>query len=75
MKRQIKLSQRQQAQTEQTLAQTQEQSATEFNSVEEMLRHDATHTPLPPTIADRLRETLGPVTPPPRSWWRRFFGH
>jgi len=42
--------------------------------VEEMLRHDALHTPVPPTIAHRLKQSIGPVAPPQRSWWRRLFG-
>ena len=30
----------------------------EFASVEEMLRHDALHTPVPPAIAHRLQESI-----------------
>jgi hypothetical protein len=37
-----------------------------------MLRHDARHTPVPPKIAHRLQESLGPS--PTRPWWRRLFG-
>ena len=40
--------------------------------VEEMLRHDARHTPVPPNIAHRLQESIGPVDT--RPWWRRLFG-
>jgi len=50
-------------------------SAREFASVEEMLRHDALHTPVPPNIAFRLRESVKQFPPPAaRAWWRRFFG-
>jgi hypothetical protein len=43
--------------------------------VEEMLRHDASRTPVPPTIAHRLAESIGPSSlPRERAWWRRFFG-
>ncbi|HWX22720.1 MAG TPA: hypothetical protein VN578_22685 [Candidatus Binatia bacterium] len=56
------------------LGQTQQAAFREFASVEEMLRHDAVHTPVPPSIAHRLRESLGPLPPPSRSWWRRLFG-
>ena len=42
--------------------------------VEEMLRHDALHTPVPPTIAHRLSESIGQMPAPPRPWWRRLFG-
>jgi hypothetical protein len=40
-----------------------------------MLRHDALHTPVPPSIAGRLEESLKQSPPPSsRAWWRRFFG-
>ena len=66
--------QQEQQQDQQQVAQSETQAVREFGSVEEMLRHDALHTPLPPAIGKRLQESLGPVAPPPRSWWRRFFG-
>ena len=76
MKRENKLNQQEQEQLAATQQQTQASSAREFASVEEMLRHDALHTPLPPTIAHRLEESVGQSPPPPpgRAWWRRFFG-
>ena len=49
-------------------------SAGEFASVEEMLRHDATHTPVPPAIAQRLEQSVAQLPPPARSWWRRLLG-
>ncbi len=48
-------------------------SAREFASVEELLRHDALHTPVPPAIAVRLENSVGQLPPPARSWWQRFF--
>ncbi len=72
-----KLSSQQQTQSrEQTLSQEQsaEHAGVEFASPEEMLRHDALHTPVPPAIALRLRESIRDLPAPPRSWWRRFFG-
>jgi hypothetical protein len=73
MKRQSKLTSRQSEQEQQFSHQeTQQHSAQEFATVEAMLRHDARHTPVPPNIAHRLRESIGPETP--RSWWRRLFG-
>jgi hypothetical protein len=73
MKRQSKLTSRQSEQEQQlSHHQTQQHAAHEFASVEEMLRHDALHTPVPPNIAQRLKESIGPVQP--RSWWRRLFG-
>ena len=75
MKHESKLSQKEQEQLAAQQQQAQSSSAQEFASVEEMLRHDALHTPLPPTIAHRLEESVKQL--PPRSqrgWWRRFFG-
>ena len=54
--------------------QLQQPSAREFATVEEMLRHDALHTPVPPAIAHRLKESIGQLPPPQRSWWQRLFG-
>lgn len=50
------------------------QTPLEFATAEELLRHDALHTPVPPAIGQRLRESLGPLPAPRRSWWRRLFG-
>lgn len=73
MKRQSKLTSRQNEQEHQLSQNLSEQkSAVEFGTVEEMLRHDALHTPVPPSIAHRLQESIGPART--RSWWRRFFG-
>jgi hypothetical protein len=73
MKRQSKLTSRQSEQEQQLSHQeAQKHSAHEFATVEAMLRHDAVHTPVPPSIAHRLQESIGPATP--RSWWRRLFG-
>ena len=75
MKRQSKLTQQEQEQLAARQQQTQSTSAQEFASVEEMLRHDALHTPVPPTIDHRLAESVRQLPPPPsRAWWRRFFG-
>jgi hypothetical protein len=53
----------------------QQQSVHEFATVEDMLRHDALHTPVPPSIAHRLQESASQLTPPQRrAWWRRIFG-
>ena len=76
MKRQTKLTRQEREQLAAGQQQTQSPTAREFASVEEMLRHDALHTPVPPTIAHRLEESVGQSPPPPpgRAWWRRFFG-
>src|SRR5947207_1689688 len=52
MKRQSKLTSRQSEQEQQLSHQeSQQHTAHEFATVEEMLRHDARHTPVPPNIA------------------------
>jgi UDP-N-acetylglucosamine 2-epimerase len=53
----------------------QQQTGHNFDSVEALLRHDALHTPMPPSVARRLQESIAQLPPPPpRSWWRRFLG-
>jgi len=73
MKRQIKVSSQEQQVQQHAGEQTQHETAREFATVEEMLRHDALHTPIPPAIAHRLQESIGQLPAPPRSWWRRLF--
>ena len=76
MNQQTKLNSQEQQQAQQQSAsqQTQEETALEFATPEELLRHDALHTPVPPTIAHRLQESIGKTPPPPQSWWRRLLG-
>jgi hypothetical protein len=75
MKRQTKLTPQEQEQLATGQQQTQSSSPQEFASVEEMLRHDALHTPVPPNIEHRLADSISQLPPPPaRGWWRRFFG-
>ncbi len=74
MKRQTKLtSQEQQLHQSAAQQQLQQTAACEFATAEEMLRHDALHTPVPPAIAHRLKQSIGPMPAPPRPWWRRLF--
>jgi len=75
MKRQTKLTQKEQEQLAAEQQQTQSAAAQEFASVEEMLRHDALHTPVPPTIEHRLEESVEDLPPSAsRGWWRRLLG-
>ncbi len=75
MKRQTKLTPQEQEQLAAQLQQAQSSGAREFASVEDMLRHDALHTPVPPAIAARLEESVKQLPPSSsRGWWRRFFG-
>ena len=48
--------------------------AREFATPEEMLRHDALHTPVPPAIAFRLSGSIGQTPLRNQSWWRRLLG-
>jgi hypothetical protein len=54
--------------------QTQQPAVTEFANAEAMLRHDAMHTPVPPSIAQRLQESLRRLEVQPRPWWKRLLG-
>jgi hypothetical protein len=75
MKRETKLTEKEQEQLAAEQQQTQSSATREFASVEEMLRHDALHTPVPPTIAHRLEESIGQSSSSPgRAWWRRLLG-
>lgn len=76
MKQQNKLTSREKEREEQQagLQQNQQQSALEFSNVEQMLRHDALHTPVPPNIGHRLQASISKTTPQRRSWWKRLFG-
>jgi hypothetical protein len=76
MQQQSKLNSQEQEQAQQTAAaqQTQDAAVREFATPEEMLRHDALHTPVPPTIAHRLQESIGKTPPSTQSWWRRLLG-
>ena len=44
----------------------------EFASPEQMIRHDAARTPVPPAIARRLEESIATL-PPRQPWWKRLF--
>jgi hypothetical protein len=76
MKSQSKLNSQEQEQAQQQASaeETQQSSAQEFATPEDLLRHDALHTPVPPTIAHRLAESIGKAPARPQSWWRRLFG-
>ena len=52
----------------------QQQTAVEFASAEEMLRHDAGQTPVPPAVAERLQQSVAQEPKPSRSLWQRLLG-
>ncbi len=54
--------------------QKQEPAPLEFATPEEMLRHDALHTPVPPNIPFRLRDSMGGIPSSRTAWWKRLFG-
>ncbi len=53
---------------------TQNAAEIEFTSVEEMLRFDAAQVSPPPSVAERLNQSLAAEPKPKTSWWRRWFG-
>ena len=65
---------RQDSEHEQQAASQQQHAVREFNSVEEMLRHDAEQTMVPPHIAARVQESVAAEPSPQRGWWGRLFG-
>jgi len=72
MKRQTKHTSQEQA--ELATQEKQQVTAREFASPEELLQHDAAQTLVPPTVANRLADSLRSEPKPERSWWRRMFG-
>lgn len=72
MKQEIKHTAQEQEQVSGT--ESQQTSAREFASTEEMLRFDAAQTPVPPRIAERLRESTAELPKPKPGWWKRWIG-
>ncbi len=63
-------------QTQQETEQTQRQEGRgelTFDTVEDLLRHDAAQTPLPTGIARRLEAELAAQPTARAPWWRRLF--
>ncbi len=46
--------------------------AAQFESVEELLRHDADQNPPPPGIAEKLKGSLASEPVKARPWWKRW---
>jgi hypothetical protein len=55
-------------------SQTAHMGAREFQSVEDLLRHDAAQTAVPPEIARRLSQSIAQAPPARRPWWRKLIG-
>jgi hypothetical protein len=67
-----KLEHRQQEQTE-TQQQSVQQGSLEFNSVEEVLRHDAAQVEPPARLARRLGDSIAAEGPSKKPWWKRLW--
>lgn len=50
------------------------QTALEFATAEELLRHDRANTPVPETIESRLKSSIAAEPSPSRPWWKRWLG-
>ena len=72
--RKLRHSTREESVPEGQLASGQNQVAREFNSADELLRHDAELTLVPPAIAARLQESIAREPASRRNFWRRLFG-
>ncbi|HEY3912953.1 MAG TPA: hypothetical protein VGN61_00590 [Verrucomicrobiae bacterium] len=73
MKQETKLTTgQQQEQTAET--RTMNTTPQQFENVEQLLRHDAAQTTVPPEIASRLNKSMEESPPSRRPWWRRIFG-
>lgn len=72
MKQGKKLTQREQEQLSEN--QSQQTEAREFATAEELLRHDAAQTQVPPAVAQRLDKSIQREPKPPKSWWKRITG-
>ena len=71
MKHQSRFSHRQENATQQQTG----NEAREFASSDELLRHDAAHTVVPPAIEARLKKSAAEiVSPAPRPWWKAWLG-
>jgi hypothetical protein len=71
--RKLRQTTREESAQEHQVASGQKQTAREFNSAEELLRHDAAQTRVPPEIAARLRESIANEPRPQKSWWQKMF--
>ena len=60
------------AQEQHQLSHSQRTTAREFASTEELLRHDAAQTQVPPVIAERLTQSIAKLPGKPQSWWQRW---
>ena len=57
---------------EQHLSHSRQSTARDFATAEELLRHDAAQTEVPPVIAERLTQSIAKLPGKPQSWWQRW---
>jgi hypothetical protein len=71
-----KLHQKEQLEEELNSSQKQEQETAgmEFNTIEDLLRHDSDQNPVPAEVAERLNRSIAAEPKPERSWIKRIFG-
>ena len=71
-----KLHQKEQLEEELNSSQKQEQETAgmEFNTVEDLLRHDSDQNPVPAEVAERLNRSIAAEPKPQRSWIKKLFG-
>ncbi|MBC8096050.1 MAG: hypothetical protein H7Y43_09575 [Akkermansiaceae bacterium] len=74
MKQHSKLSSKEQQQ-HLTESQSEQATAREFATAEELLRYDAAQIPVPPAIAQRLVKSAAGLPQPNRPWWKKLFGN
>jgi hypothetical protein len=68
-----KLKHQEEQHAEQQHQATHRQATVEFNTPEELLRHDASQVAPPPSVAERLGQSVAREPKPSRSWWQRVF--
>ena len=56
---------------DQLAAASQQTNEREFATAEELLRHDAEQTQVPPVIAERLTKSIQNLPRPEKTWWER----
>lgn len=54
--------------------QAQAPTAKEFSNSDELLRHDAAHTTVPPEIEERLKASVSDLPESKPNWLKRLFG-
>ena len=73
MKQRNKLTNKEEELTETGQLKAGSESVLEFNSAEDLLRHDARQVPVPAAVAARLHESIRDLPLPRQAWWKRFF--